>query len=93
MPEPDVTPAELEEVKAILGVATPYQDARIGGLVAEARAFLAAAGVPAGAATPALLARAVEDLSAAALGAEARLSPYVLMRAAQEALRGAGDGL
>ena len=72
----------LEEVKKALGITGTYQDDTLTVYIAEVQAFLTDAGIPAERQTSGLVARGVADLWNYD-GAEGKLSPYFMQRAAQ----------
>lgn len=72
----------LEEVKKALGITGTYQDDTLTVYIDEVQAFLVDAGVPAERQTSGLVARGVADLWNYG-GAEGKLSPYFVQRAAQ----------
>lgn len=79
--------ANLENVKAAIGVTGTYQDATIQQYVNEVVAFLVDAGVSEANITDGVIARGVVDLWNYGAG-DGKLSAYFLMRASQLALKG-----
>lgn len=79
--------ANLENVKAAIGVTGTYQDATIQQYVNEVVAFLVDAGVSEANITDGVVARGVSDLWNYGVG-EGKLSQYFIMRASQLALKG-----
>lgn len=72
----------LENVKTALGITGNYQDATIQIYINEVIDFLVGAGVPQSKITVGIVARGVSDLWNYG-GAEGKLSPYFMQRAAQ----------
>ena len=72
----------LEDVKKALGITGTYQDDTLAVYIAEVEEFLFDAGVPREKITAGIVARGVSDLWNYG-GAEGKLSPYFMQRAAQ----------
>ena len=72
----------LDSVKAALGITGTYQDATLQTYIDEVTAFLTDAGVRSTDITPGIVSRGVADLWNYG-GAEGKLSPYFMQRAAQ----------
>lgn len=72
----------VEDVKKALGITGSYQDETLQVYIDEVVSFLKDAGVPEGSITAGIVSRGVSDLWNYG-GAEGKLSPYFLQRAAQ----------